>query len=65
MDKAEEQPDFQQFISRWTVETLGETVLFRLVRRDVMPLDADLAAPRQHGVAGEFRLCPENYPPTT
>ena len=29
------------------------TILHRPSRRDVMPLDADLAAPCQHGIAGE------------
>lgn len=50
MSQAEEQRLVQQFIAHQAVEGLAEAVLHRFARRDVMLLDADLAASFQHGI---------------
>lgn len=54
MGKAHEQRLIEKLIAHAAVEALDVAVLHRLARSDVMPLHADLAAPRQDGIAGEL-----------
>jgi len=54
VSKAEEQRLVQKFITHPAVKTLAEAVLNRLARCDVMPLHADLPAPCQRRIAGQF-----------
>ena len=54
MSKAREQRLVQQLIAHSAVETLNGAVLGRLARRDVMPVDAGLARPRQHRVGRQL-----------
>ena len=54
MGHAQEQRLVEQFVPHATVEALDIAILHRPSGRDIMPLDADLAAPCQHGVAGEL-----------
>ena len=54
MGHAHEQRLVEQFVPHATVEALDIAILHRPSGRDIMPLDADLAAPCQHGVAGEL-----------
>ena len=43
--KAHEQGHFEQFVAHATVKALGLALLYRLARRDVIPLHTDLTAP--------------------
>ena len=54
MVQAPEQRLVEQFVPHSTVEALDVAILHRLSRRDVMLLDADLAAPCQYAIAGEL-----------
>lgn len=45
----------QQFVVESAVEALDESVLLRLARLDVMPIDTRHLAPRQDRHAGELR----------
>ena len=54
MSHAQEQRLVEQFVPHATVEALDVAILHRPSGRDVMPLHADLAAPCQHRIAGEF-----------
>jgi len=54
MRQAEEQRLVEQLVAHAAVEALDIAVLHRSSRRDVMPLHTDLAAPCQHGIAGEL-----------
>ena len=49
-----EQRLVEQLVAHATIKTLDEPVLRRLARRDVMPLDADIAGPGEHRVRGEL-----------
>src|SRR3546814_14874405 len=50
MIEVEEQRLVQKLITHPAIEALDIAVLHRLAGRDVMPLDADLAAPCEHRV---------------
>ena len=49
-----EQGLVEQFVAQPTDEPLGEGVLRRFARRDVVPFDLVLVRPSQDGVAGEL-----------
>ena len=44
----------QALVAKPPVEALGETVLHRLPRLDVVPLDSVLLLPLEHSVRGQF-----------
>ena len=44
----------QTFVAEATIERFHEAVLLRLARRDVMPFDAGVLAPGEHGMTGQF-----------
>ena len=52
--QADEQRLVEKLVAHAAVEALDVAVLHRLARCDVVPLHADLSAPCQHRVAGEF-----------
>ena len=55
MVEAEEQAFIEQFVAHPTIETLDITVLHRLSRCDVVPLDLVILGPGEDGIRGEFR----------
>ena len=50
----EEQGCIQQLIAHAAIDALGVAILHRCAPSDVMPLQPDLTASRENGVAGEF-----------
>ena len=54
MGHAEEQGLVEQLVAHAAVKALDVAVLHRPARCDVMPLHSDLAAPCEHGIAGEL-----------
>ena len=44
----------EAFVAQAAIEGLDEGILYRLAGRDVVPLDAGLFDPPQHGVAGQL-----------
>ncbi len=55
MVEAEEQAFIEQFVAHATIETLDITVLHRLSRCDVVPLDLVILGSGEDGIRGEFR----------
>ncbi len=49
-----EQVLVQTLVAQATIKAFNEAVLLRLARRDVVPLDLCVLAPRQHGVTGQL-----------
>lgn len=49
-----EQVLVQTFVAQATIERFHEAILLRLAGRNVMPLDAGVLAPGEHGMTGQF-----------
>ena len=51
----------QTLVAQATIKAFNEAVLLRLARRDLMPLDPCVLAPRQHGVTGQLGAVVANH----
>ena len=49
-----EQVFVQALVAQATIERFHKAILLRLAGRDVMPLDAGILAPGEHGMTGQF-----------
>ena len=55
MAQAHKQVLVQALIPKAAIEALHEAVLHRFAGRDVVPVDAGVLAPSEHGHTGQFR----------